>query len=883
MTREPRCTPQIAFPRPIHNRPGLDKVNYRIGSYADLREKMLHDLNNEPALAHFTHRGADDPAIALLEGAATLGDILTFYTDLYANEVWLRTATQRRAIAELVRLIDYRLAPGIGGGGAFAFEVKSDQAVHIPSGFPVKAKLDGMDTSAEFQTVHDLDAYPVLSQFHLYRQNHFPSFPSQTTQLSVETKTLEASGIQLKKKDRLMLLEKTYGLIQESSVVIIKDVETRFERTLLTLEGAWRGGLGKNKVHAFKLKRTFRHFGHNAPYEVMRTGQVQDFKGSSIFANNDMVLKSKANSATHEQVLAMNDGGGDDRVIVQDVMSNIVFISQIIPIEYLRQLNSPTASSLWTTVNPSISEYHIPLDQDVDDLSLGGSLIVTGIVGGAVVRSINAFRSASMTWGSLTGAVTMVTLDRDLHSDTQKSSVDIRNLVFHEAEGLSFEVTPPRGASSKAGGGSIEKLWYFGDDADWRKLDQRKLLIQSGDLVASTTAALGEPLVATGPTMREVILNPGLPESFTADHFQLDYPQTTVFGNIADVNQGKTQPEAVLGNGDSRRDFLTFKLPKTPLTWHSDSQLEPPRAPELDIYVDRIRWNRVETLYGQPPEAQVYIVREDDQGLSWVQFGDGKTGKRPPSGIRNITAQYRTGTGAFGPLADGEKVATGARIDGLKKVHLPGLISGGAEPEDGQSARDAAPGQTAALNRLVSLDDYRAYALAQPGVSRAAAAWGFVGQTPGLTLTLLMDQGREKEFQSIREALTQADIDRGMQRFPIQIVEGARKEVTLQIQVHYHPDYIRSDVDAAIQTALGLSGDKGLFHPTQRQFGQPEFASRIEGVVQNVAGVARCCVTHFYSIWPEMKVFPKLHCPPAQILHLPPENLSFNAATGGLL
>jgi hypothetical protein len=36
-------------------------------------------LPSAPDLAYCTHRGAVDPGIALLEGAAILGDILTFY------------------------------------------------------------------------------------------------------------------------------------------------------------------------------------------------------------------------------------------------------------------------------------------------------------------------------------------------------------------------------------------------------------------------------------------------------------------------------------------------------------------------------------------------------------------------------------------------------------------------------------------------------------------------------------------------------------------------------------------------------------------------------------------------------------------------------------
>lgn len=92
-----------AFPRRPHNRPALDRIGYRIGAYPDFVETMLRGINRAPALRAWTHRGADDPGIALLEGAAILADILSFYQERYANEAFLRTATWRESISELVR------------------------------------------------------------------------------------------------------------------------------------------------------------------------------------------------------------------------------------------------------------------------------------------------------------------------------------------------------------------------------------------------------------------------------------------------------------------------------------------------------------------------------------------------------------------------------------------------------------------------------------------------------------------------------------------------------------------------------------------------------------------------------------------------------------
>ena len=111
------CKDGLIFPKRPANRPALDRIDYRIGAYAEFRAAMLSWLNIQPVLLGWTHRESDDPGIALIEGAAILGDILTFYQDLYANEAYLRTAQWRESVAELVRLLGYRLSPGLGGRG----------------------------------------------------------------------------------------------------------------------------------------------------------------------------------------------------------------------------------------------------------------------------------------------------------------------------------------------------------------------------------------------------------------------------------------------------------------------------------------------------------------------------------------------------------------------------------------------------------------------------------------------------------------------------------------------------------------------------------------------------------------------------------------------
>src|SRR5213592_4224280 len=78
-------------------------------------------------LVGLTTREASDSAIALLDAWATVAEVLTFYQERIANEGYLRTATERRSILELARLVGYRLRPGLSASVYLAYTLEPTQ------------------------------------------------------------------------------------------------------------------------------------------------------------------------------------------------------------------------------------------------------------------------------------------------------------------------------------------------------------------------------------------------------------------------------------------------------------------------------------------------------------------------------------------------------------------------------------------------------------------------------------------------------------------------------------------------------------------------------------------------------------------------------------
>ncbi|HEY4561382.1 MAG TPA: hypothetical protein VIJ36_00295, partial [Thermoanaerobaculia bacterium] len=123
-------------PRTIFNRPGLDALAYRIGTQSAFLETMKAELSSE-ALAGLTTREGSDPSIALLDAWAVVADVLTFYQERIANEGYLRTATERRSVLELARLVGYAPRPGVASSVYLAYTLEEKIKPLVAPGSPV--------------------------------------------------------------------------------------------------------------------------------------------------------------------------------------------------------------------------------------------------------------------------------------------------------------------------------------------------------------------------------------------------------------------------------------------------------------------------------------------------------------------------------------------------------------------------------------------------------------------------------------------------------------------------------------------------------------------------------------------------------------------------
>jgi len=217
------CTgTQPLTPAPVDNRPGLPALAWRVGTHGAFLETMMARLatitvegDRDPQggpgptlrpLAALTTRDAADPAIALLDGWATVADVLSFYTERIANEGYLRTATERRSVLELANLVGYTLRPGVAASVFLAYTLDDNQKdpVTIAAGTRAQSLPGPGETPQSFETSVDVVARREWNDLQVRR--HRPQAITLSSALTIPAVYVTDSVSALRAGDPLLLL-----------------------------------------------------------------------------------------------------------------------------------------------------------------------------------------------------------------------------------------------------------------------------------------------------------------------------------------------------------------------------------------------------------------------------------------------------------------------------------------------------------------------------------------------------------------------------------------------------------------------------------------------------------------------------------------------------
>src|SRR5918992_5108747 len=233
---------EVVTPVAIFNRPGLDSIAYRVGTHASFFETMQARLSSSafPQLAALTTRESRDASIALLDAWAMVGDVLTFYQERIANEGYLRTATERRSVLELARLVGYRLKPGLSASVYLAYTLEPTQDITV---IEIGNKAQSLPGPNELPQVFETaDKLIARSSLNLMKTRLTQPQIFRFASLLQATLLLKGTSLDLRVNDGLLLeVTMLHPLQVRQAFYRITDVKTEPEhdRTIvkLSIEG----------------------------------------------------------------------------------------------------------------------------------------------------------------------------------------------------------------------------------------------------------------------------------------------------------------------------------------------------------------------------------------------------------------------------------------------------------------------------------------------------------------------------------------------------------------------------------------------------------------------------------------------------------------------
>ncbi|XUL93966.1 putative baseplate assembly protein [Streptomyces galilaeus] len=790
------CTTGAATPLPTDNPPGAATLRARAGIHAAFLSAMTRALagSAHSELAALSTQDPADPALALLDAWACVGDILTFYQERIADEGYLGTATERRSLVELGRLIGYRPRPGLAADGWLAYTLDPDPAdleVTVPAGSQVQSVPDPGAQPVVFETAEDLTARPSWG----------------------------ALGVRTRRPMRM-----TRACARWLSVVYLDGVST---------------GLAANDRLLFRFRDA-----------VPEVRIVESVRADVLTGTTAATLRAASEElrAACEAGEADPDGHGFDGLDVLRLKA--APFGAAAP---LRPRSSPVTGAT-AMAEPEFPDWQLdtglydlgesedqrrrilPLDGDHSRIRPDSWIVVDPPGAGGIPHYVQEVRSSGLAHYGISARSTLLALATPWFLKTATSLADHRGYTVHaQAEPLPLALGP---VTDPVTGPAIDL-----DRVITAPPPSRTVLITGTPIDGSAPTGEVAQVLATrtvtdpnrpGATPYTVLdLAAALRHTYRRD-------TVTVWGNAVRATHGETGEEPALGSGDASRPSQSFTLAGHPLTHVAAPDADGGQA-ELTVRVGESAWSETDEIARAAPAEHAYELRTDDTGTATVTFGDGRRGSRLPTGTANIAARYRVGLGRAGNLRPGQLSQLRAKPLGINAVVNPLATGGGTDADTDAALRGRAPLPTLAMDRLVGLRDYADFTLARAGIGRAAAARLTVGGRELVHVTVAgVDDAELAPDTAVVTSLLAAFRRYGNPGVPTAVAPRTRWNLVLESRIGIAPDRSAALLEPRVRAQF-----ERVFSFDVRELGQSAYLAEAVAALQGVPGVLFVDVRRF--------------------------------------
>ena len=870
-------------PRRLDNPPGLPALDYRSGRHGDYLASLRARLSSTdyPALAALTSREDSDFTLALADALACSLEVLGFYTERYAQEHYLRTATEQLSVRQLARLIGYRPAPGVAAATHLAFTLLEApgapaEPIVIPPGTRVQSVPGQGEQAQTFETTAPVPARAAW--------NAIPVQASQSWQPKAGDTALWLAGLAtgLQPGDALLIVgnERLADPGSERwDIRVLASVEpdSANQRTRV----AWNHPLGSRfpsmapaaaGVQVFALRQRTVLFGYNAPDpNLLGNGDSNiakqidkqiDKTDADAWQWKNFVLDPAAVDLDGEHpklvaggwfALVSNQAGLGSadlpgytelyRIARVAHRSRSAFalsakVTRLSPdtqenlsaerFTLRRTLVLTQSEVLATTARPLLYPVQgdtLVLARRVEGLRPGQPLALSGVrqriavLAAGLALQLDDGGSAPLAEGD--ELFMLAPADRLFGASAVAQDAEtFAGLLGNPAVNLRLQLLDRDGRSGRLSAKASQL----------RLADARK-----DDAVVRQVAFIadGDDALALDRDYTHIKLRAALQHVFERASLRVN-------ANVAPASHGETV-EAILGDGDAGQANQRFALNQAPLTYVA-ANTPSGRASTLELRVNDVLWAEAPTLYRAAADAHRYETAQDEAGLATLQFGDGIEGARLPSGHSNVRARYRKGLGSAGNLAAGKLTTLLSRPLGVSEVVNPGPASGGEDGEALERARANAPLTVLTLDRAVSVADYGNFARAFAGIDKAHALWIPAGPARGIFLSLAgVDGAPVSEDGATYGFLRDALLAYGDPLLPLRLASYRDARFRCRLAVKLASGYEATPVLKAVEAAL-----REHFGFARRDFGQTVSVDEVAAVVHGLPGVLAVQVSRLY-------------------------------------
>ncbi len=307
--------------------------------------------------------------------------------------------------------------------------------------------------------------------------------------------------------------------------------------------------------------------------------------------------------------------------------------------------------------------------------------------------------------------------------------------------------------------------------------------------------------------------------------------------NTVQISHGETKGSKTLGSGDAevRRQLFAFDVKK--ISFVPSSAAESGVAPDIDVAVNDVVWPYRDMIDPAAEDAQAWsYVLTEDGGLS-MRFR-----RRLTSGFNNVKiARHRIGVGLEGsgvpPFSFTKPMKKHRFVTGIVQ---PFATEGGSDREPASAMRENAPARLAANGRAVSLLDFESLSRRHSSVWRARATQMIgAGAAPGVRLVIVPAGGGG--IAGIEADLAAYIRARALPGVEIAFVayQDFRVAVSANIQVDFNAfdkNEVQEEAIAALTAGFALE---------KREIGQPFYIAEIMAALERIEGVSSTTITAF--------------------------------------